>query len=183
MKRVIFLLVSLLLSGCVAAVVAGATGMVVYDKRSMKTMESDARIFHVIHQSIVRDPRFNDSRIVVVSFNHIVLLLGQTPSDSLRALAEKKAESIPSVQRVYDEITIGYPLSLTQKTKDSLITSQARTYMLSKKGLESGSIRIVTENGVIYLMGIATTEQAHLAANVAREVSGVKKVVKVFKRA
>ena len=183
MKRsmfLIFIIVSLL-SGCVAAVVAGAAaGMVVYDRRSISTIESDARIFHKIHKKIVSDKRFNDSRIVVVSFNQVVLLIGQTPNASLKVSAEKIAQTTPAVKRVYNEVSIGYPIPLSQRTNDSMITTQVRATMLGKKGLESGSIRIVTENGIVYLMGIATHEQANLAVDAARHVSGVRKVVKVF---
>jgi len=180
-RSLIFVLISVLLTGCVAAVVAGAAaGMIVYDRRSLTILESDTRIFHVVHTKIVTDPRFRDSRIIVVSFNQIVLLIGQTPAASLRVLAEKIAQNTPNVRRVYDEITIGYPLALTKRTQDTWITGQVRSQMLSKKGLESGSIRVVTENGVVYLMGIATHEQANLAVSVARQINGVQKVIKIF---
>lgn len=180
-RSIIFLLISALLTGCVAAMVAGAAAsLVVYDRRSVVTIESDARIFHKIHTAIVKDPRFRDSRIIVTSFNRVVLLVGQTPAASLRVMAEKIAQSTPNVRRVYDEITVDYPIPIAERTKDTWITSQVRSLMLARKGLESGSIRIVTENGVVYLMGIATHEQANLAVNVARQVDGVRKVVKVF---
>lgn len=174
------ILASLLLSGCVAAVVAGATGLVVYDKRGVLTVEKDARIFHVVHTKIVQDRQFQDSRILVTSFNRVVLLVGQTPNASLRMLAEKIAQEAPNVYRVYDEITIGYPIPLTQRSKDSLITAQVRSMMLTRKDLESGSIRVVTENSVVYLMGIVTPQQGNMAVDVARRVKGVTKVVKIF---
>ena len=180
-KAVIFLLMGTLLVSCAAVVVVGAAGsMAVYDRRSISTIERDARIFYVVHKSIVTDPRFHDSRILVSSYNHVVLLVGQTPTASLRVVAEKIARSAPNVRRVYDEITVDAPLSFTQRSKDTLMTTQARSNMLTEKDLESGSIRIVTENGVVYLMGIVTQEQANIAVNVARHVPGVTKVVKVF---
>lgn len=181
MKRYAFLFLSLFLSGCIVAVVAGAAaGLVVYDKRSVSTIEKDTRIFHVIHSQIVSDPRFKQSRIEVISFNQVVLLLGQTPSATLRVMAEKIAQKTPTVRRVYNQISIAHKASIATQTKDSLITSQVRTYMLSRKGLESGSFRIVTEQGVVYLMGIVTEEQATIATHVAREIKGVKRVVRVF---
>lgn len=180
-KTVIFLFFSVILSGCVAAVVAGAAGsMVVYDRRSLSMIESDARIFYVAHTAIVSDPRFRGSRILVSSFNQVVLLVGQTPNASLRKLAEHIVRNAPNVRRVYDEVTIDDPLPLSQRSKDTLITGQVRSNMLGQKGLESGSIHIVTENGIVYLMGIATHEQADLAVSVARQVRGVNKVVKIF---
>ncbi|MDI9818004.1 MULTISPECIES: BON domain-containing protein [unclassified Legionella] len=180
-RTIIFLLISTLLTGCVAAVVAGAAaGLVVYDRRSITMLERDARIFHLVNKAIVTDPRFQGSRILVSSFNQVVLLVGQTPTASLRVAAEKIAHNTPNVRRVYDEISVDQPISISQRTQDTWISSQVRSMMLTKKGLESGSIHIVTENGVVYLMGIVTHEQANLAVSVARQVKGVQKVVKVF---
>lgn len=174
-------LVSLVLTGCVAAVVAGAAaGLIVYDRRSVTTLEADARIFHVVHTALVRDQRLRNSRILVTSFNRVVLLVGQTPAASLKVLAEKIAQNTPGVVRVYNEISVNYPIALSQRTTDSWITSQVRSQMLTAKGLESGSIRVITESSVVYLMGIATHEQANLAVANARQVNGVSKVVKVF---
>lgn len=175
----VFLSVSIL-AGCVAAVVAGAAGMVVFDRRSLVTIEKDARLFHIIHSAIVQDPRFRDSHIVVSSFNRVVLLAGQTPTASLRVVAEKIAQSTPGVVRVYDEIAVGFPPKFSQRSRDSWITSQVRSHMLTKKGLESGSIHVVTENNVVFLMGIVTPEQARYAVEVARDIHGVTKVVKIF---
>lgn len=183
MKRKIILLTLIcsILTGCVAAVVAGAaTGLVVYDRRSMAMIERDARIFHVIHTAIVTDPRFRHSHIVVTVFNQAVLLVGQTPIASLRVVAEKIAQGTPHVRRVYNEITVDQPRLLTERSKDTLITAEVRTKLLAKRGLESGSIRVVTESGVVYLMGVATVEQANLAVSVARHINGVRRVVKVF---
>jgi osmotically-inducible protein OsmY len=179
-KSIVLFLLPFILTGCVVAVVASGVAGMVYDRRSVTTMEADARLFHVIHKGIVTDPRFSDSRILVTSFNRVVLLVGQTPTASLRVVAERVAQNTPGVRRVYDEVTIQDPVPLKQRTLDSWITSQVRSKMLTKKGLESGSIRIVTENGIVYLMGIVTSDQAALAVDVARRISGVRKVVKIF---
>ncbi len=167
------------LTGCVAAVVVGAAGMV-YDRRSVSVLEADARLFHVIHTAIVTNPQFRESRVLVTSFNKVVLLVGQVSSPSLRIMAEQTARKAPGVYRIYNELTVGYPIAMTQRTQDSWITSQVRSQMLTKKGLGSGSIRVVSENGVVYLMGIVTPEQANLAVDVARRIDGVVKVVKIF---
>lgn len=167
---VIFLLLNSLLTGCVAAMVGNvASGL-----------EKDARIFYVAHTAIVQDPRFAHSRIVVSCFNQVVLLLGQTPVASLRNVAEKVAQNAPNVRRVYNEITLDHPLSLAAQSKDTWITGQVRSKMLTQKGLESGSIHVITENQVVYLMGIVTPEHATRAVEVARQIKGVRKVVKVF---
>ena len=175
------LLILSLLTSCVAVVLASAAaGMIVYDRRSPMTIERDLRILHVLQKGIIQNPEFRDSRIVVVSFNQVVLLAGQTPTASLRVVAERIAQQTPFVFHVYDEITVGSPISLKQQSKDTWITSEVRSHLLTKKGLESGSIKVVTENGVVYLMVIVTTAQANMAVEVARQISGVQKVVKVF---
>ncbi len=180
-RTLCYLLPGLLLTGCVAAVVAGAaSSLVVYDRRTVGMVEKDARIFHIVHTAITPDLRFRNSHIVVSSFNEVVLLAGQTPDASLRKVAEDIARQTPNVRRVYNEITIDYPLSFTQRSKDTWITTEVRTHMLTEQGLESGSLRVITENGVVFLMGIVTPEQAAIAVNVARQVKGVRKVVKVF---
>lgn len=178
---VLILSSSVLLGGCVLGVMAGAAaGLVVYDKRSVVMIERDARIFHVVHTNIVTDPKFRNSHIAVTSFNQVVLLVGQTPTASLREVAEKIAKTTPNVRRVYNEITIEEPISLADQSRDTWITGEVRSKLLRKKGLESGSIRVVTDHSVVYLMGIATPEQAGLAVDVARQIKGVRKVVKAF---
>lgn len=181
LKSLILVFLALWHSGCVPAVLAGAAGSyIIYDDRSMRMIEKDARIFHVIHKGLVRNDQMQGSRIQITSYKQVVLLTGQAPYASQRAIAEKVARTAPNVRKIYNEISIESPISLVQRTEDSGITSNVRTHMLAKKGLESGGIRIVTENGVVYLMGDVTHPQAELAVNVAREIRGVQKVVKVF---
>lgn len=172
-KLLICLLFSCLLTGCVAAVVS-------QDYHTAVNLERDARIFHIVHTTIVTDPRFRGSRIGVSCFNQDVLLVGQTPIASLRVIAEKIAQGTDNVRRVYNQVVIAAPISLKEQSNDAWITSQVRARMLAEKGLESGFIRVVTEDRVVYLMGVVTPDQAALAVNVARQISGVRKVVKIF---
>lgn len=176
------ILLSVMLTSCIAAIVAGgaAGGYAIYDRRSLTRLEQDARIFHVIHKAIVTDQQFRGSRINVSSFNRVVLLTGQTPNTSLRQLAEQIAQRTPQVTRVHNEIVVGAPVSISYQSKDTWITSKIRSQLLAQKGLDSGAIHTVTENGTVYLMGVVTPEDGRLAADVARHVQGVVKVVKVF---
>ena len=143
-------------------------------------IEKDARIFHVIRTAIVSDPNFSGSRVKVSSYQQVVLLLGQVNASSLRVLAEEIAQTTPNVRRVYNKIVVGPTIGLEQQSKDTWITSQVRSRMVTKKDLESGSIQVNTENGVVYLMGNVTKEQADLAVESARKVNGVRQVVKMF---
>lgn len=182
--KFIIIFMALALSGCVAAIVAGAAASaVIYDGRGAIIMARDAKIDYLINHAIAKDKRFRHARIVVVSFGQAVLLVGQTQAATLRVLASKIAEKTPYVVRVYNEININAPISLTTRAKDTWITSEVRGQMLMRKGLESGSIHVVTEDGIVYLMGVVSHEQASHAVDVARHVRYVKRVIKVFKYA
>lgn len=172
----------MLLSGCFAAFMAGASagGLIVSDQRDFKTREDDSYIQHRLDINIVQDPQFKDSHIEPSAFSHVVLLVGETPIASLKVTAEKIAQSTPSVTKVYNEITIQPPVSFSQKSKDTWLTSAVKSALLVKPGLRSGSIKVITENNTVYLMGLVSKQQAELAVDAARRVDGVKNVVKVF---
>jgi osmotically-inducible protein OsmY len=180
-KVIASLILTSLLTSCVGVMVVGAAGsMMVYDRRSMSMIERDARIFYVISRAIANHRGFRHSHVTVSSYNQIVLLAGEVTSAELQKDAEKIAQSTPNVRRVYNELIVAEPIPMAERSKDALLTGTIRTKMIAEKGLESGSIRIIVENGNTYLMGIVTREQADLAVNVARHVDGVNKVVKIF---
>ncbi len=182
MKRLVIpLLILMSLTRCAGVLVAGVVaGAVVYDSRGFVDLERDARIFHVVHTAIVKDPKFAFSSVDVSVFNQVVLLAGQVSSASLKIVAEKIARQTPRVDRVYDQLAVDEPISLAQKSKDSWITSEVTSKMLAAKGFRSGAIKVVTNNGVVYLMGIVKKGQAARAVEITRKVDRVKKVVKVF---
>lgn len=175
---------SLTLQGCifVAGAAAGAAAIaVVYDHRTLSNTLEDTQISNKIVDKIRGVANLRDnSHIEVTVFNHIVLLTGETPKPEWREQAEQIARSIPSVSRVYNQITIQGPTSSLTRTSDSWITTKIKSQMLATEDLKSGSIKVVTENGVVYLMGIVTTEQAEIAVDIARQVSGVQRVMKIF---
>jgi osmotically-inducible protein OsmY len=179
----IFLLISCL-SGCIpAAIVVGATagGAVIYDKRSMKTIAQDQESTERAGQLIKSSPELQTgTHIAISTFDHVMLLVGQTTTSEQRDIAYKLVSNVSNVSRVYNEITIQPPTSSWQRTHDAWITTKIRTEMLAKPGLHSTQIKVVTENGVVYLMGIMSPPQVDMAVNIARRVDGVQKVVKVF---
>ena len=185
MFKKIILLVCLLasLSSCIpAAFVVGATvgGVVIYDRRTISTMLQDREIANRAQATLDAAPQLRGTHIVVTSFNHIVLIVGQTPAPEQRALAENLISKIPNIKRIYNRITIAAPSSTLVRTNDAWITSKVKTMMLAKPGLHSGEIKVLTENSVVYLMGIVTRKQAQLAIGVARQVAGVQEVVTIF---
>lgn len=185
MKKLLTLLsLSVFLSGCIpAALVIGATagGAVIYDKRSIQTIVHDKDAASVAASRINAAPSLQkNTHIIVAVFNHIMLLAGQTATTEQRQTAYDLALKAKNVSRTFNEITVEKPTSLWRRSKDAWITTKVKSEMLAKKGLQSTQIKVVTENAVVYLMGVITHKQAEMAANVSRRVNGVKKVVKVF---
>jgi osmotically-inducible protein OsmY len=174
-----------LLNGCVPLVAIGAgaaatSGLVVYDQRDMNTIRDDNKIRNNIARQIRRDKTFKGSHIVLTSFNHVVLLAGQTPLPKLRIQAETIAKNQPLVTKVYNEIIIENPTTELTRASDGWVTTKVKTHMLAEKGLHSGAIKVLTENGTVFLMGRVNREQARIAVEIARRVGGVQKVVKAF---
>jgi len=172
------------LQGCffVAGAAAGAAAIaIVYDHRTIKHSLEDTNTTNTISGKIHRIPGLREnSHIDVTVFNGVVLLTGQTPNPEWRTETTRIAKATPNVDRVYNQISIQGPTSSLTRTSDTWITTKVRSLMLAKENLKSASIKVVTENGVVYLMGIVTRQQADIAVDVARQVSGVQKVVKVF---
>ena len=172
------------LSGCIpAALVVGATagGAVIYDKRSMVTIAQDQEASETAGKLVMTSPDLKEgTHIAIATFDHILLLVGQTTTEAQRATAYQLVSSVKNVSRVYNEITIEQPTSSWQRSQDAWITTKIKTEMLAKPGLHSTQIKVVTENSVVYLMGVLSPHQAELATNIARRADGVKEVVKVF---
>lgn len=175
---------ALSLQGCffVAGAAAGAAAIaLVYDHRSVGNTLADARIGNKIVEKIRVEPdlRF-ESHIEVTVFNKVVLLTGEAPKPQWRAQAEAIARTVPGVTKIYNQITLQGPTSTLTRTSDSWITAKIRGIMLANQELKSSSIKVVTEDGTVYIMGIVSRQQAAIAAEIARQVSGVQRVVRVF---
>ena len=172
------------LSGCIpAALIVGATagGAVIYDKRSMETIAQDQESGETAGKLINASPDLkNGTHIAIATFDHVLLLVGQTSTEEQRNTAYQLVSNVKNVSRVYNEITVQNPTSSWQRSHDAWITTKIKTEMLTTKGLHSTQIKVVTENGVVYLMGVLSQGQADTATNIARRADGVRKVVKVF---
>lgn len=175
---------ALSLQGCifVAGAAAGAAAIaVVYDHRTLENTVQDTQIANKVSDKIRTVPVLkNDSHVEVTSFNRVVLLTGEAPNQEARQQAEEMARSVPDVTRIYNQITIEGPTSALTRTSDSWITTKIKSQMLATEDLKSSGIKVITENGVVYLMGNVKRNQAEIAVDIARQVSGVQKVVKIF---
>lgn len=179
-----FLLILLLAQSCAAPlIVAGAaTGVAVAnDRRTPGVIVEDQAIEIRIANAIGADEEIaSQSHIAVVSYNHVVLLLGQAPSERLRARAAALAKKVEKVKRVHNEITIGQPTPYRVRNNDTWLTAKVKTRLLQEKNLSSLHVKVITENGVTYLMGWVTRAEGDRIARVVQQVKGIKAVVKVF---
>jgi osmotically-inducible protein OsmY len=169
------------LSGCAPLIVGGAvmTGVVATDRRTAGTQLEDEAIELKV-ASAVRQDLGERVHLNVTSYNRQVLLSGEAATAADRERAEKLAQSQENVKTVVNDLAVMAPSSLTQRTKDTVTTSQIKAAFIDAKDLQSNSIKVVTERGIVYLMGRVTQREAKRATDIARSVGGVAKVVRVF---
>jgi len=120
------------------------------------------------------------SHIIVTSYNGVVLLAGQTPRNELKGLAEQAARRVGNVKKVHNELQVLQPTSLLVRSNDSLLTSRIKTQMLADSAVPGTRIKVITENGIVYMLGLVSQAEARHATNLVQSVSGVQKVVKLF---
>lgn len=150
-------------------------------KRTPGVFIDDAVLEPLIKSEIRKsDQGFKGSHLVVVSYNGVVLLVGQVASANLRDKAGQVARDINRVRKVHNELTVGGPISLVARSNDSWLTSKVKTRLLASNEAYGTKVKVVTEDGVVYLMGLVTREQADDAVKVTARVYGIQKIVKVF---
>jgi osmotically-inducible protein OsmY len=176
-------LAAALLSGCAPLVVGTAVvggAMVATDRRAGGSQVDDELIQMKAGGRL--DEAFPDGRVRVnaTSYNRMVLLTGQVPSDADKATVEQVVTKIDNVQGVVNELSIGPATTLGERSKDAFVTTKVKASIVDAQDLFANSIKIVTHRGVVYLMGRVSEREANRAAEIARGVSGVVKVVKVF---
>ena len=175
-----------LLSGCAAVLVGGAaagTAAVIHDRRDYTDILKDQEIEIAAARALGKDPLVSGGgRIAVTSYNRKVLLTGQARSPEVAARAAELVSAIPKVELVIDEVVIGPNVDLIQVSRDTWITSQAKVALAKVKGpdFDPTRVKVVTEDGVVFLLGLVTPEEGDAAAEQVRYVSGVKRVVKLF---
>ena len=184
-KKLTFIcVISLLLQGCVAALIGGGAiaTKVGTDPRTAGTQIDDETLEFKVENAIEKDAQIkSEARINAVSYNGRVLLIGQVPSEGVKETATELAKGVEGVNDVYNELTVGQKLSIGQISKDSWITTQVTSKMVVDNRVKSTDVKVITENGQVFLLGSLTHSQADAAADIASRISGVQKVVKVFK--
>ncbi|MBU3824364.1 MAG: divisome-associated lipoprotein YraP [Candidatus Oceanisphaera merdipullorum] len=180
---IVLLSSALLLQGCVGVLFAGAgTGIAsVTDRRAVSTQVSDQAIdIRATHRLSTNKQLWEQSRIVVITTNGKSLLVGQTPTQAASQQAEEIVKSVPGVTEVFNELRIMAPLDMTARSQDSWITSKVKSTLLAEKNIDGTKVKVVTENSEVFLIGLVTQREADISVQLARNISGVKRVITVF---
>ncbi len=170
-----------MIAGCAAVAVAGIAGtaLVVADRRSAGAQLDDESI-ELKNASEVRGRLPDTAHVNATSYNGIVLLTGEVPDATAQRQLTDLARSLPRVREVHNETVVAPATSLGDRSNDTLITSKVKTRLIEANQVPANLVKVVTERGVVYLMGLVSRREADAATNLAATTSGVARVVRVF---
>ena len=170
------------LHGCAAVAVGGAAAgtSVALDRRTTGVYVGDQEIELRARNRLSEAFAEKKGNISVTSFNRQVLLSGQVPDEATRARAAEIVKGVPDVRTVFNELVVSGATSLTSRANDTAVTGNVKTRLLRNESVPGTKIKVVTEAGVVYLMGLVTQAEAETATTLARTTSGVTKVVTLF---
>jgi len=172
----------LLLQGCAPLVIGAAaagTAMVATDRRTTGAQLDDEIIEDKIVVTVTQ--RFKgDFHVNATSYNGIVLLTGEVPAEAAKADIGEIARTTPKVRSVQNELVVGAVTDMGSRSNDSLITSKVKARFVEANKFQINHVKVVTERGVVYLMGVVRRDEADAAASIASTTSGAQRVVKVF---
>lgn len=180
------LLIGLLahLSGCAVVAIGGAGAAATataIDSRTTGAQVEDQTIELKAYRALNADTELKQAaHLNVTSYNSVVLLTGETPTPALRRRAVALVKGIDKVTHIYDEIAIAAPSSLVSRSGDTYLTAKVKTRMFADEQLSGLKIKVVSENGVVYLMGLVSRAEADRATDIARRTGGARKVVRLF---
>jgi osmotically-inducible protein OsmY len=177
----LILLTAAALSGCfpVVATGLGAGVMMADDRRTSGIYIEDERI-EIRAQADIAKLKNDKVHVNVTSFNRVVLLTGEVPDAATRGTIEKLVADVDNVNRVQNELAIGRPSTLGERSNDIYLTTKVKGRYLGNKSFSANHVKVVVEQGTVYLMGLVKHEEASAAAELSASTTGVKRVVKVF---
>lgn len=163
------------------ALLAGCADTPEARSRTIGTKIDDDVIEHRVETEIEHaHVKMRAQHFDVTSFNGAVLLVGQMENEELRQLAAQTASNVANVKRVYNELTVGPDNGFGAHASDALITSKVKSQLFAQESIKDSKMVVLTEGGVVYLMGMVSREQASLAGQVAQKIDGVQRVVQLF---
>ncbi|ENM5826182.1 BON domain-containing protein [Vibrio metoecus] len=184
-KRLILCVLLVNLTGCAGLFIAGAatTATIVTDPRSTQEIWQDNNVELEVAGLANKEPYRKDTRISAVAYRGTVVLLGQSRSDAILDQFIAQARQVKGVKELHNQVQIKAPLSVGEISNDSWITTKVKSALLTKAELNGIKVKVVTEDRVVYLFGYVSPEHADMAIEVARNIIGVKQVVKAFEYA
>lgn len=173
------------LQGCFTTAVIGTTAAVITkvatDPRTTGRQIDDETLEEKVSYKLNKDAQLQEeARVNVVSYNGHVLLIGQAPSEMAKETAKSIARGVEDVTNVYNEMRVMPKINFRQISQDGWITTKVKSQLLVSAQVKSTDVKVITENGEVFLMGNLNQAQFDAAADVARRVSGVKRVIKVI---
>lgn len=170
---------ALILAGCVNVATTGAQA--VYNHHTIQKNMNDQWIsMRAYHTLNYKSDDFKNANISIATFNNEVLLAGEAPEDWQRAKAEKLVRKIQGVREVYNFITKESPSSTLTRMSDAWLTTKVKSQLITQEDIDATEIKVVTENGNVYLMGTLDPLAAKTAEDIAKNTAGVKRVIKIF---
>lgn len=180
---IILIMPIILLQGCATVVVTGAaTGAaVIHDRRTTGSVIDDQGIEFKVSAALFSNKAIYDqSHINVTSYNGTVLLTGETPNEALKQQVTEEIQAIPKVGRIHNELLIAAPSALPSRSSDAWITSKIKAKLTANEQVDPFYIKVVTEHGVVYLMGLVSHAEADIAVSIVTQSAGVQRVIKIF---
>ena len=174
------LLIATTISGCSSFTDGKGLG-INYDRRSAGTILDDKGLEIRANTLLTRDKElWENCHINAISYNNSILLVGQSPSENLKDRAASILQRVASKEQIYNQITIENPTPLTTRTQDTWITTQVKGKILGNKDIGINRVKVITENGVVFLIGILTRYEENLATKIASQTANVKQVIKII---
>jgi osmotically-inducible protein OsmY len=173
-----------LLSGCFAALVGGAAAGVGHDRRSAATVIDDRNIQLSAYDNFNKDKELAlKNNVGIVVYNGVMLLVGEVRTEELRERAQKRVSGFEGTRRIVNEIEVREPEGFWSSRRDNSITAHVKTALLDivdMPDFDPTRVNVTTAHRTVYLLGLVSRAEAERVAEIARNVAGVDKVVKVF---
>jgi osmotically-inducible protein OsmY len=180
MASLIVMLFSCLLTACIYSA-ASSSAQVIYNRHNIqKNLNDSYTSMQASHAIDTYGVIFKHTNITIATFNDSILVAGQVPNMKQKSEVEKIVEKMADNRKIYNYLEIANPSSALTRLSDSWITAKIKSRLIAINEVDPTQIKVVTENGTVYLMGIVPSEQAEIATDVAKETSGVQSVIKLF---
>lgn len=179
MAKAVIIIALIAMQGCVNMAMTSAQA--VYNRHSIqknfKDQYTSRRVFQALY---LKTDEFKNANISISTFNGEVLLAGQVPESWQKSKANQIVKNLPNIGIVHNLLTVASPSSTLTKLSDAWLTAKVKARLIASSDVDATQIKVVTENGTVYLMGILHTDQAEAAVNITRTTGGVQSVVKIF---